>query len=59
MFKHLKDRNVPYLSHFKIALATAVQLQFAAIALFIHAIIPCCFETTGSNIIRKLADKFK
>ena len=40
--------------HFRFALTFSFWLFCAAFTALIHALIPCLFEKTGSNIIRRL-----
>ncbi|MEZ5872727.1 MAG: DUF6356 family protein [Nitratireductor sp.] len=46
------DEN--YLEHFGFALRFSALLFAAAGAALVHALIPCLFEKTASNIIKRL-----
>ena len=50
--QHLKDRNTGYFAHMFCAAKYAIQLYFASQVLLVHAIVPCLFETTASDIIK-------
>ena len=52
--KHLTDRNVGNVTHMFCAIKYSIKLDFASQVLLIHAIIPCLFETTASNIIKEI-----
>lgn len=43
-----------FLQHMAFALGFAASLFAAAAAALVHAIIPCLFEKTAGNIIRRL-----
>jgi hypothetical protein len=49
-WKHPQSVNETYLQHCAAALAICLQLGFASFAAFVHAFLPCCFESTASNI---------
>lgn len=51
---HLVFVKEGYIEHALFALSFACRLQWAAIAVAIHALIPALFQFTGSNTIRKL-----
>jgi len=55
--QHLKDKNVNYFMHMFCAIKYALKLYFASQVLLIHAIIPSLFETTASDIIRKILEE--
>ena len=43
-----------YFEHLIFAGRFAIRLLFAASAAFVHALIPCLFEKTASNLIKKM-----
>ena len=57
--KHLDDRGMGYFEHMSFAMATAFQLSIAVIALTIHAVVPCWFENTGSEIVKSIYKKIQ
>lgn len=52
--EHPASVNETYFQHMRFASGFAVMLLGAALAAFVHAIIPPLFETTASRLIRKL-----
>ncbi len=48
-----------YFEHFRFALSFALSLAGAASAALVHAFVPCLFEKTAGNIIRKLAARME
>lgn len=48
-FRHLIEINEDYLSHFKFAGYCGIRMLGASLAIFIHAMLPCLFETTASD----------
>jgi hypothetical protein len=55
--KHLKDRDIGYFTHMLCALKYSIKLYFASQVLLIHAIVPSLFETTASDIIKKILEE--
>ncbi len=51
---HPASVDETYFEHLKFATMFALMLSGAAMAAFVHALIPALFEKTASNIIRKL-----
>ncbi len=51
---HPASVDETFWQHFGFALTFSFWLFCAAFAALVHALIPCLFEKTGSNIIRKL-----
>jgi hypothetical protein len=56
---HLKENNMTYFQHFNFAIFYACICLMAGLSLIIHAILPCWFQTAGSDLIRSLAIVFK
>ncbi len=52
--KHLKDVGETYFEHAKNAAYFGINLFYASIAVFIHALLPFVFLTTGSKTVKKL-----
>lgn len=51
---HPASVDETYFSHMLFGLRFSARLLFAGIAAFIHALIPCTFQKTASNIIAKI-----
>ena len=48
-----------YYQHFKFAMVHGVICLVAGISLIIHAVLPCWFQTAGSDLVTLLANVFK
>ncbi|MEJ1969983.1 MAG: DUF6356 family protein [Rhizomicrobium sp.] len=46
-----------YLEHQSMAFSFSLRLFAAALACFVHALIPCLFECTASGAVRRLHDE--
>ena len=57
--EHPRSVNESYLQHFGVAFGFAVRLFGAGCAALVHAFVPCLFEKTASNEIRRLAEKIE
>ena len=57
--KHLKEHNLSYYRHLKFALFIGFSLVWSGLLCIIHGIIPCVFETRGSDTIKKLKSRQK
>jgi hypothetical protein len=51
---HPRSVNENYLEHAGVALRVSGRLFGAALAAFVHALIPCLFVTTASSTIKTL-----
>jgi hypothetical protein len=56
---HLKENNMTYLQHLFFAVRYGSLCLIAGILLISHAIFPCWFQTSGSDLVRKMALVFK
>lgn len=56
---HPASVDESFWQHFRFALTFSFWLFCAAFAALVHALIPCMFEKTGSNIIRRLYAKIE
>lgn len=56
---HPKSVNEGYFEHARFALLFAILLMTAALAAFVHAIIPAACEKTASQIVQRLFEKSK
>ena len=52
--EHIRARNTTYCKHFLVATSMGVDMIKGGFALMIHSVFPNCFESTGSDIIKKL-----
>jgi len=55
--KHLNDAEMTYWRHFIIAIGFSVTCATAAVTLFIHALVPFLFVSTGSTMIKNIKNK--
>jgi hypothetical protein len=55
--KHLNEVKENYFKHLLEALLISLSLIFAAVACFIHALIPLAFPKTASTIMRKILSR--
>lgn len=53
-FEHPRSVGENYFEHFRFALGFSAQLLGAGLAALAHALIPCLFEKTASNMIRDM-----
>lgn len=51
---HPKSINETYLEHLFFACPTGIKFIFAGIACFLHGIFPFIFQTTGSDLAKKM-----
>jgi hypothetical protein len=56
---HLKENNMSYIEHFIFALFYGLLCLLAGFYLVVHAILPCFFQTAGSDLVGKLDKRFK
>jgi hypothetical protein len=54
LLAHPADINETYFQHLLAACGFAARLLFAAVACFIHALIPCLFVRTASESLNRL-----
>lgn len=59
MFKHLRDANKTYTSHFWFAAKNGFVLVYAGLTSIVHAIYPSVFKFTSRNIVAQLAEDLK
>ena len=55
---HLKQNNMNYWQHLLFACFYSYICLVACLLLIIHAILPCFFQTAGSDLVKKLAQRF-
>jgi hypothetical protein len=57
--KHLSENNMTYWQHLRFAMFHGVLCIVAGISLIIHSLLPCFFQTAGSDLVQSLAIVFK
>ena len=55
--EHPRSVGETYFEHLRTASSFAGAMLIAALACFIHAVIPCLFEKTGSTAIQRLYER--
>ena len=55
--QHPRSLDENFYQHMKCALSFAFALFVAGSAVLVHALIPCLFQKTASNIIAKLHER--
>ena len=58
-FKHLRDINMSYSQHFLFAMDLSNKLFKGSIQSLIHGIFPNFYETSTTDLIKEIDDKFK
>jgi len=58
-YKHLKDNNMTYLEHMVFALSHGLLCLLGGFYLIVHGILPCFFQSAGSDLVNRLSEKFK
>lgn len=56
---HWEDNGMTFLQHFIFALDVGLRLTLAGLCCMIHAVFPFMFQTTASDCVKNLAEKFK
>jgi len=52
--KHPRTVGETYLEHMEMAAGFGVAMIMGGLACLVHAVLPACFETTGSRMIQRL-----
>ena len=55
--KHVKEKDMTYMSHMKEAVCIGTYMFLGSMALFVHSVFPNLFTHRGSTTIKKLYDK--
>lgn len=55
---HLKENNMTYVEHMIFAMFYGSCCLLAGLYLIVHSVLPCFFETAGSDLVRKLNKRF-
>ena len=58
-FKHLRDINMSYSQHFLFAMDLSNKLFKGSIQSLIHGIFPNFYETSTTDLMKEIDDKFK
>ena len=56
-FKHPKDVNLNYFQHLKFSWYESIRAFGIGLVMIIHGIIPCIFDNTFSNYIKKAMER--
>ena len=56
--QHLLENNMTYVQHFKFALKHGSLCVIAGFYLIAHAVLPCFFQTAGSDLVKKISKVF-
>jgi hypothetical protein len=51
---HIKNKETTYCEHFSIASSMGFQMLRGGVCLLVHSVFPNYFESSGSDIIKKL-----
>lgn len=57
--EHLTENNMTYYQHLKFAAFHGFVCLVAGLCLIIHALFPCWFQTSGSDLVQSMAIVFK
>ncbi len=53
-FEHPREVGLTYFQHTKRALYISSTMLYGSACLLIHSVLPCLFETTGTDIVQHL-----
>lgn len=56
---HLMQNNMTYIEHMRFAFFYGCFCLLAGFYLIVHSILPCFFQTTGSDLVSRLNKIFK
>lgn len=56
---HLKENKMNYFEHMIFAMFYGYLCLLAGLYLILHSLLPCFFQTAGSDLVSKLNEKFK
>lgn len=57
--QHLIENDMTYYQHLKFAIFYGFVCLVAGLCLIVHAIFPCWFQTSGSDLVQYMAVVFK
>ena len=55
-FQHIKEQKTTYIQHCITSLHISSYFLLSSIKAFIHAFIPCLFQTSSSECVRDIQD---
>ena len=55
--KHPEEQNMTYFEHLKHSCSYAVQAVGCSLVFFVHGVVPCLFQKTGSTMVEHLHDQ--
>ena len=55
--KHLKDKNLTYFQHLRVAWILAFQLLLLSLTSLVHGMLPFIFSSSTSNGLKKLNEE--
>lgn len=55
--QHPEEQSMTYFEHLKHACCYGIQALGCSLAFFVHGVVPCLFEKTGSTLIKNLHDQ--
>ena len=56
---HWKDNGMTFMQHFGFAIDVGLRLILAGACCIIHAVLPFMFQTTASDCVKSLYNKFE
>jgi hypothetical protein len=56
--QHLLENNMTYSQHFRFAFMYATLCIIAGVYLLLHAVLPCFYQTAGSDLVKKISKVF-
>lgn len=56
--EHLKNNNMTYVEHMIFAMFYGMCCLLAGFYLIVHSVLPCFFQTAGSDLVKKLNKRF-
>ena len=55
---HLKENNMTYIDHMIFAMFYGCACLLAGLYLIVHSVLPCFFQTAGSDLVKRLNKRF-
>lgn len=56
---HLQENNMTYFQHMLFAMFYGISCLCAGLYLIVHSILPCFYQTAGSDLVNRLSERFK
>lgn len=57
--RHLKENDMSYIQHLIFAAYYGTICIYAGFTLILHSLLPCFYQTTGSDLVSELSKTFK